>query len=61
MHFRLHTNIFIKLFSVDLQYQMDTEQLSETLTKLNNSLDTKSIDKKSKSEMLLQLEVLLHL
>ncbi|XP_028260646.1 envoplakin a [Parambassis ranga] len=38
------------------KYQMDTEQLSETLTKLNNSLDTKSVGKKSNSEMLLQLE-----
>lgn len=36
---------------------MDTEQLSETLTKLNNNLDPKSISKKSNSEMLLQLEV----
>uniref|UniRef100_A0A3B5B1W9 Envoplakin n=1 Tax=Stegastes partitus TaxID=144197 RepID=A0A3B5B1W9_9TELE len=38
------------------KYQMDTEQLSETLTKLNNSLDPKSISKKSNSETLLQLE-----
>lgn len=36
---------------------MDTEQLSETLTKLNNGLDPKSIGKKSNSEILLQLEV----
>uniref|UniRef100_A0A668AHI8 Envoplakin a n=1 Tax=Myripristis murdjan TaxID=586833 RepID=A0A668AHI8_9TELE len=35
---------------------MDTEDLSETLTKLNNSLDPKSVDKKSNSETLLQLE-----
>ena len=40
-----------------LQYQMDTEQLSETLTKLNSSLDPKSVSKKSNSETLLQLEV----
>ncbi|XP_062284093.1 envoplakin a [Scomber scombrus] len=38
------------------KYQMDTEQLSETLTKLNNGLDPKSIGKKSNSEILLQLE-----
>ncbi|XP_070683693.1 envoplakin a [Pempheris klunzingeri] len=38
------------------RYQMDTEQLSETLTKLNNSLDPKSISKKSNSETLLQFE-----
>ncbi|XP_044199876.1 envoplakin a [Thunnus albacares] len=38
------------------KYQMDTEQLSETLTKLNNNLDPKSTNKKSNSETLLQLE-----
>ncbi|KAM9770016.1 envoplakin a [Menidia menidia] len=38
------------------KYQMDTEQLSETLTKLNNNLDPKAISKKSNSETLLQLE-----
>ncbi|XP_056228574.1 envoplakin a [Seriola aureovittata] len=38
------------------KYQMDTDQLSETLTRLNNSLDPKSISKKSNSETLLQLE-----
>ncbi|KAM9362640.1 envoplakin-like [Symphorus nematophorus] len=38
------------------RYQMETEQLSETLTKLNNSLDPKSISKKSNSETLFQLE-----
>ncbi|XP_072239613.1 envoplakin a [Leuresthes tenuis] len=38
------------------KYQMDTEQLSETLTKLNSSLDPKSVSKKSNSETLLQLE-----
>ncbi|XP_044046418.1 envoplakin a [Siniperca chuatsi] len=38
------------------RYQLETEQLSETLTKLNNSLDPKSISKKSNSEMLMQLE-----
>ncbi|XP_070770595.1 envoplakin a [Enoplosus armatus] len=38
------------------RYQMETEQLSETLTKLNNSLDPKSISKKSNSETLMQLE-----
>lgn len=37
---------------------METDQLSETLTKLNNSLDPKVVSKKSNSEMLLQLEVL---
>uniref|UniRef100_A0A8D0CRU7 Envoplakin a n=1 Tax=Sander lucioperca TaxID=283035 RepID=A0A8D0CRU7_SANLU len=39
------------------RYQMETEQLSEMLTKLNNSLDPKSNSKKSNSETLLQLEV----
>uniref|UniRef100_A0A8C9XJK5 Envoplakin a n=1 Tax=Sander lucioperca TaxID=283035 RepID=A0A8C9XJK5_SANLU len=38
------------------RYQMETEQLSEMLTKLNNSLDPKSNSKKSNSETLLQLE-----
>ncbi|XP_061584772.1 envoplakin-like [Cololabis saira] len=38
------------------KYQLDSEQLSETLTKLNNSLDPKALSKKSKSETLLQLE-----
>lgn len=36
---------------------MNTEQLSETLTKLNNNLDPKSVGTKSNSEVLLQLEV----
>ncbi|XP_060918795.1 envoplakin a [Labrus mixtus] len=38
------------------RYQMETEQLSETLTKLNNSLDPKVVSKQSNSETLLQLE-----
>ncbi|XP_058496226.1 envoplakin a [Solea solea] len=38
------------------KYQMDTDQLSETLTKLNNSLDPKTVSKKTTSETLLQLE-----
>ncbi|KAM4585466.1 envoplakin a [Odontesthes bonariensis] len=38
------------------KYQMDTDQLSETLTKLNSSLDPKSVSKKSNSETLMQLE-----
>ncbi|XP_051240022.1 envoplakin a [Dicentrarchus labrax] len=38
------------------RYQMETDQLSETMTKLNNSLDPISISKKSNSETLLQLE-----
>ncbi|KAM9857427.1 envoplakin a [Aulostomus maculatus] len=38
------------------KYQLDSEQLSETLTKLNNSLDPKAVSKKSNSETLLQLE-----
>ncbi|XP_034425263.1 envoplakin a [Hippoglossus hippoglossus] len=38
------------------KYQLDTEQLSETLTKLNNNLDPKTISKKGNSETLLQLE-----
>ncbi|CAG5947314.1 unnamed protein product [Menidia menidia] len=42
--------------SSTIEYQMDTEQLSETLTKLNNNLDPKAISKKSNSETLLQLE-----
>ncbi|XP_054635826.1 envoplakin a [Dunckerocampus dactyliophorus] len=38
------------------KYQLDTEQLSETLSKLNNSLDSKVVSKKSNSELMLQLE-----
>ncbi|XP_076585532.1 envoplakin a [Chaetodon auriga] len=38
------------------RYQMETDQLSEKLTELNNSMDPKSISKKSNSETLLQLE-----
>ncbi|KAM8771445.1 envoplakin a [Acanthopagrus schlegelii] len=38
------------------KYQMDSDELSETLSKLNSNLDPKSVSKKSKSEMLLQLE-----
>lgn len=41
-----------------LQYQMNTDQLSETLTKLNNNLDPKSLNAKSNPEVLLQLKVL---
>ncbi|XP_053713927.1 envoplakin-like [Synchiropus splendidus] len=39
------------------KYQMDAEQLSENLTKLNNSLDPKSLSKQSNSETLLQLNL----
>lgn len=53
----LHIQALYKCYCAIFQYQMDTEQLSETLTKLNNSLDPKSISKKSNSETLLQLEV----
>ncbi|KAG7265603.1 hypothetical protein CRUP_005948 [Coryphaenoides rupestris] len=38
------------------KYQLDSEQLSETLTRLNSSLDPNTISKKSNSENLLQLE-----
>ncbi|XP_047435288.1 envoplakin a [Mugil cephalus] len=38
------------------KYQLDSEQLSETLSKLNSSLDPNVISKKSNSETLLQLE-----
>uniref|UniRef100_UPI0037E7C470 envoplakin a n=1 Tax=Semicossyphus pulcher TaxID=241346 RepID=UPI0037E7C470 len=38
------------------RYQMENEQLSETLTKLNNSLDPKTVSKQSNSETQLQLE-----
>ncbi|XP_035985507.1 envoplakin [Fundulus heteroclitus] len=38
------------------KYQMDTEQLSETLTQLSRPLDPQSISKKSYSKILLQLE-----
>nr|XP_046265343.1 envoplakin a [Scatophagus argus] len=38
------------------KYQLETEQLGETLSKLNNSLDPKAISKKTNSETLLQLE-----
>lgn len=40
-----------------VQYQMDTEQLSENLSRLNKNLDPKIISKMSNSETLLQLEV----
>ncbi|CAN9510158.1 unnamed protein product [Ophioblennius macclurei] len=38
------------------KYQMDTEQLSETLSKLNNSIDPKALSKKTNTETQLQLE-----
>ncbi|XP_041640433.1 envoplakin a [Cheilinus undulatus] len=38
------------------RYQMETEQLSETLSKLNNSLDPKVVSQQSNSETLLKLE-----
>ncbi|XP_074486683.1 envoplakin a [Sebastes fasciatus] len=38
------------------KYHLETEQLSETLTKLNSSLDPKTVSKKSNAETLLQLE-----
>ncbi|XP_056136215.1 envoplakin a [Lampris incognitus] len=38
------------------KYQLDTEQLSETLTMLNKSMDPKTVSKRSNSENLLQLE-----
>uniref|UniRef100_A0A3B4ACH6 Uncharacterized protein n=1 Tax=Periophthalmus magnuspinnatus TaxID=409849 RepID=A0A3B4ACH6_9GOBI len=38
------------------QYHMDCDQLSETLTKLNSSLDPKAISKRSNYETLMQLE-----
>ncbi|XP_068606672.1 envoplakin a [Brachionichthys hirsutus] len=38
------------------RYQMDTDRMSETLTKLNNSMDPTAINKMSKSATLLQLE-----
>ncbi|XP_019732075.1 envoplakin a [Hippocampus comes] len=38
------------------KYQLDTEQLSENLSKLNHSLDPKIASRMSNSEMLLQLE-----
>ena len=49
----LKTTCFVPFF----QYQLETEQLSETLTNLNKSLDPKSVSKKSNPETLLQLEV----
>lgn len=42
---------------VIVQFQMEAEQLSETLHKLNSSLDPKSVSQKNNSETLLQLEV----
>ncbi|XP_061534705.1 envoplakin a [Phycodurus eques] len=38
------------------KYQLDTEQLSETLSKLNNTLEPNPTGTKSNSEMMLQLE-----
>ena len=45
------------MFCALFQYQMEAEQLSETLTKLNNSVDPKVVSQRSNSETLLQLEV----
>ncbi|CAL8333578.1 unnamed protein product [Merluccius merluccius] len=39
------------------KYQLDTEQLSETLTRVNSSLDPSAISKNSNSDNLLQLEM----
>ncbi|XP_030582419.1 envoplakin a isoform X2 [Archocentrus centrarchus] len=39
------------------KYQYDSEQLSELLTKLNSSLDPKTVSKKSNTQALLQLEM----
>ncbi|XP_037545916.1 envoplakin a [Nematolebias whitei] len=38
------------------KYQLDTQQLSETLTQLNNTLEPNSVSKKSSPQTLLQLE-----
>ncbi|XP_067115838.1 envoplakin a [Osmerus mordax] len=38
------------------KYQLDTETLSESLTKLNATLDPKTVSKNSNSQILLQLE-----
>ncbi|CAJ1053649.1 envoplakin a [Xyrichtys novacula] len=38
------------------RYQLESEQLSEKLTKLNNSLDPKTVSQQSNAETLLQLE-----
>uniref|UniRef100_A0A8C5GX50 SH3 domain-containing protein n=1 Tax=Gouania willdenowi TaxID=441366 RepID=A0A8C5GX50_GOUWI len=38
------------------KYQMDSEHLSESLTKLNNSLDPKTVAKQSNTETMLKLE-----
>ncbi|CAL8328952.1 unnamed protein product [Lota lota] len=38
------------------KYQLDTEQLAETLTRLNSTLDPNTISKKTNSQNLLQLE-----
>ena len=55
--FLVLTQKLYKKKCVIFQYQLDTEQLSDTLTKLNNNLDPKTISKKGNSETLLQLEV----
>lgn len=49
-------NPFLLLF----QYQIETELLSETLNKLNNTLEPKAGSQKSNSEKMLQLEVPFH-
>ncbi|XP_038133966.1 envoplakin a [Cyprinodon tularosa] len=38
------------------KYQMDCDQLSETLSQLNSSVDPKSVSKKSNAETLMQLQ-----
>lgn len=45
------------MFCLIFQYQYDTEQLSESLTKLSSSLDPKAVSKKSNTQTQLQLEV----
>lgn len=40
-----------------IQYQLDAETLSESLTGLSSTLDPKALSKKSNTEIQLQLEV----
>lgn len=47
-----------KYISAPFQYQLETEQLSEKLSKLNSSLDPKLVSKNGNAQTLLQLQVL---
>lgn len=49
--------LFTKAFSSSNQFQLDAEMLSDSLNRLNANLDPKSLNSKTNSEVLLELEV----